>query len=155
MEWSEMSLFPKFKIPGHTPATLATSATPRAKSSGSSESRNRATQKSVTPVTVVAPETEGDPILAPEQWYREFHHFHVQVVQETPDLDWAWLRECRPELLRSIRDKEAELDRLGDARLSEIMAVMEAWRKFILKAEFERVEASRVEPEQGDLNLRR
>ena len=99
---------------------------------------------------------ENNPILTPEQWYREFHHFHVQVVQETPDLDWAWLRECRPELLQTIRDKEAELDALGEARLSEVMEIMGQWRELILKAEFERVEANKVQPESdkeetGDL----
>ena len=41
-----MSLFPKFKIPSHTPATLATLATFRAKSSRNSESsKPRAAQK--------------------------------------------------------------------------------------------------------------
>ena len=97
---------------------------------------------------------DDDPILTPDQWYREFHRLHVQVVQETPDLDWAWLRECRPELLQSIRDKEAELDALGDARLSEVMAIMGQWRELILKAEFEKLEASNAQPDQGDLDLK-
>ena len=35
-----MSLFPKFKIPSHTPATLATFATSPAESSRNSESSN-------------------------------------------------------------------------------------------------------------------
>ena len=35
-----MSLFPKFKIPCHTPASLATSATVPNESSGNSESSN-------------------------------------------------------------------------------------------------------------------
>jgi len=83
---------------------------------------------------------EDDPVLSPDQWYREFHRFHVQVVL---DLDWAWLRECRPELLKSIRGKEAQLDALGDARLSEVMVIMREWRELILKAEFARNEATK------------
>jgi len=94
---------------------------------------------------------EADPILTPDQWYREFHHFHVQVVQETPDLDWKWLREQRPELFQAIRQKEDELDRLGEAKLSEVMAIMRQWRELVLKAEFERVEASKVQPRQENL----
>ncbi len=52
---------------------------------------------------------EEDPILTPEQWYPEFHRFHVQAVQETPNLDWQWLREQRPDLYTGIKDKENEL----------------------------------------------
>ena len=97
---------------------------------------------------------EDDPVLSPDQWYREFHRFHVLVVQETPDLDWAWLREQRPELLQTIKDKEAKLDALGDAKLSEVLAIMREWRGLILNAEFERVEASKPQPQQADLNLK-
>jgi len=63
---------------------------------------------------------EEDPVLTPDQWYREFHRFHVVVVQETPDLDWKWLKEQRPELFQAIRQKEDELDGLGSAKLSEV-----------------------------------
>ena len=101
-------------------------------------------QTPVTPVTVVTSKGD-DPNLSPEQWYREFHRFHVQIVQETPDLDWKWLREQRPELFQAIRQKEDELDALGNARLSEVMVIMREWRELILKAEFERVEASKVQ----------
>ena len=94
---------------------------------------------------------EDEPILTPDQWYPEFHRFRVQVAQGTPDLDWAWLKEHRSELFQAIRDKEAKLDRLGDARLSEVMAIMGEWRELILKAEFERVDATKPQPEQGGL----
>ena len=77
-------------------------------------------------------------ILSPEEWYPEFHRFHVQVVQETPDLDWQWLREQRPDLYTAIRDRENEIDGLGDSRLSIVMQVMTEWRELVLKAEFER-----------------
>jgi len=148
-----MSLFPKFRIPGHPPAIFATRG---AKSSENSENSNRATQ---IPNFEVTNDEEDDPILTPGQWYREFHRFHVQVVQETPDLDWKWLREQRPELFQAIRDKEDELDRLGDARLSEVMAIIGEWRELVLQACFEqselqRMEANKPQPEQGDLKLR-
>ncbi len=87
---------------------------------------------------------EEDPILTPEQWYPEFHRFHVQVVQETPDLDWQWLREQQPDLHKSIKDKENELDALGEARLSEVMEIMREWRALILQAEMEATKATGV-----------
>lgn len=95
-------------------------------------------QTPVTPVTVVTNGGTDDPILTPEQWWPEFHRFHVGVVRETLSLDWGWLRGHRPELFQSILDTEAELDRLGDTRLSEVMQVMGKWRRLILRAESER-----------------
>ena len=87
---------------------------------------------------------EEDPILTPEQWYPEFYRFHVQVVQETPDLDWQWLGEQRPDLYRTIKGREHELDALGEARLSEVMKIMGQWRGLILKAEREATKAAGV-----------
>jgi len=97
---------------------------------------------------------EDDPMLTPDHWYLEFHHFHLEVVRSTPDLDWEWIREHRSELFEAIRQKEDKLERLGDARLSEVMAIMGEWRGLILKAEFERFEASKAQPDQGDLDLK-
>ena len=99
--------------------------------------------------------SDDDPILPVGVWYPEFHRFHVQVVQETPDLDWKWLREQRPELFQAIRQKEDQLDALGDARMSEVMAIMWAWRQLVLQAEFQRGEASKAQPGQGSLHLKR
>ena len=79
---------------------------------------------------------EEDPSLTPDQWYPEFHRLHVQVVQEIPNFDYLWLREHRPDLYWAIKAKENEIDALGDARLSEVMAIMREWRELILKAEF-------------------
>ena len=84
---------------------------------------------------------EEDPILTPEQWYPEFHRFHVQVVQETPNLEWQWLREHQPDLYRVIKGRENELDALGEARLSEVMEIMGQWRALILQAEMEATKA--------------
>jgi len=82
--------------------------------------------------------TLDDPILSPDQWYPEFHRFHVQVVQENPNLDWQWLREQRPDLYQAIKTKENELDGLQEARLSQVMEMMRQWRGLILQAESER-----------------
>ena len=79
-----------------------------------------------------------DPILTLEQWYPEFHRFHIQVVQETPNLDWQWIRDKRPELHRAIKGIEDTIDGLGDARLSDVLSLMREWRDLILKAESER-----------------
>ena len=79
-----------------------------------------------------------DPILTPEQWYPEFHRFHVQVVRSTPDLDWRWVRKDRPELYAAIKAIEDTIDGLGDARLSDVLNLMREWRDLILKAESER-----------------
>ena len=80
---------------------------------------------------------EDDPILTPEQWWPEFHRFHVEVVRSTPDLDWKWLREERPELHRTIKGIEDTIDGLGDARLSDVLSLMREWRGLVLKAESE------------------
>ena len=130
-----MSLFPKFKIPDHTPAIPAKLANFGVKSSRiSGISSPRATQISNSEVTN---DGEADPILSPDQWFREFHRFYVKVVQETRNLDWQWLKEHRPDLWQTIKDKENEIDGLGDAKLSWVMEIMGQWRQLVLKAQFE------------------
>jgi len=81
---------------------------------------------------------DGDPILTPAEWYPEFHRFHVEVVRSTPDLDWGWLREERPELHSAIKRIEDTTDDLGNARLSDVLSFMRSWRDLILQAESER-----------------
>ena len=66
------------------------------------------------------------------------------MVQETPNLDWQWLREHQPDLYRVIKGRENELDALGEARLSEVMEIMGQWRALILQAELEVTKATRV-----------
>ena len=80
---------------------------------------------------------EDDPLLPVEAWYPEFHRLHVQVIQETPNLDWQSIRGKRPDLYRAIKDREHEIDELGDARLSVVIAIMAEWRGLILRAESE------------------
>ena len=84
---------------------------------------------------------EEDPTLTPDQWYPEFHRFHVQVAQENPDFDRLWLKQYRPDLYLSLKAKEGEIDALHEARLSQVVAIMREWRELVLKAEFERREA--------------
>jgi len=93
------------------------------------------------------PPSENDPILPPEAWFPEFHRFHVQVVRETPNLDWGWLRDHRPDLFQSIRAKENELDGLEHARLSQVMAILREWRELVFKAQFEPTDAGK--PQTG------
>ena len=90
---------------------------------------------------------DQDPILTLNQWYPDFKEHHLKAVSRIPD--WAWLRENRPDLDRAIRNKEAELDTLKYARLSEVMAIMREWRKLILQVEFEWKEASKQVPFEG------
>jgi len=79
-----------------------------------------------------------DPILTPHQWYPHFRDFHHKVIAESPGLDYGRLREHWPDLHQAISAKENELDALGSARLSEVMAIIREWRELFLKAEFER-----------------
>jgi len=134
MECGEMSLFPKFKIPTDSPATLATPATFRPESSKSSGSSNpQATQKPDFQVS-----GEDDPILPLEAWYPVFKELHRKVIAETPDFDYLWLKQHRPDLYQAIRAKESDLDAIQEARLSVVMAIIRQWRELVLQAEFER-----------------
>ena len=81
---------------------------------------------------------EEDPVLTPEQWYQDFRDLHWKIVQETPHFDYGWLRANRPDIYQAIKDKENEIDGLGDSRLSVVMGVMGEWRGLILRAESER-----------------
>jgi len=91
-----------------------------------------------------------DPILTPDQWYPHFRDFHHRVIKETPDFDYGWLRANRLDLYQLIKTKEEELDALGEARLSQIMAIMREWRELVLKAEFERTKSSKTKAEGVD-----
>ena len=78
---------------------------------------------------------------------------HLKVVAETPNFDYLWLKEHRPDLCQAIKVKEAELDGLQEAKLSEVITIMREWRTLILKGEFERMEADKPQPEQNKLNV--
>ena len=90
-------------------------------------------------------EPQDDPILIPDLWYPIFRDFHHAVAAETPDFDYLWLKAHRPELYRSIKAKEEELDGLGEARLSHVMAIMTEWRRLVLLADLERIQNGRHE----------
>ena len=74
------------------------------------------------------PQVADDPILSVEQWYPEFHRYHLAVVAEASDFDYGWIRQNRPDLYRQIKNKENEIDVLETARLSEVVAIMREWR---------------------------
>lgn len=80
---------------------------------------------------------QDDPVLDPEQWYPEFHRFHMAVVHETPDFDYGWVRQNNPHLYRHIKAKENKIDALSVAKLSQVMALLREWRELILTAEFD------------------
>jgi hypothetical protein len=88
-------------------------------------------------------ESADDPILLVEEWYPEFHRFHMAVVHETSDFDYGWVRQNRPDLYGRIKVKEDEIDALGATRLSQVMALLREWRELILTVEFERQKFTR------------
>ncbi len=81
---------------------------------------------------------EDDPILPVEAWFPVFKELHRKVIAENRNFDFGWLRCTRPDLFQAIRGKESELDGLGPAPLSHVMAIMRQWRELMLQAEFER-----------------
>jgi len=89
------------------------------------------------------PRISDDPVLQADQWYPDFREFHHKVIAETPDFDFAWVRENRPKLYRAIKAKEKEIDSLGAAPLSQVMALLREWRELILTTEFERQQSTR------------
>ena len=84
-----------------------------------------------------------DPIVSPEHWYPSFREFHHNVVRESPDFDYGELREHNPNVYPRLKAKEDEIDALGAARLSQVMALLREWRELILTAEFERQQFTR------------
>ena len=86
---------------------------------------------------------QNDPILNPELWYPPFRDFHQKVVAQTPDFDYGWVHQNRLELYRRIKAKEDEIDALGAAQMSRVMALLREWRELILTAEFERHQFTR------------
>jgi len=89
------------------------------------------------PQSEPSPPELDDPVLNVEDWYPGFREFHHKAVSETPTFDYCSLRENKPELFKAIKAKENEIDALGAAPLSEVMALMRDWRTLILNAYFE------------------
>ena len=86
---------------------------------------------------------EDDPFLPVEAWFPVFADLHRRLVLEVRDFDWLWVKENNPDLYRSLKSKEDELDALGEVRRSEVMTIIREWRELLLKAEFERRELDR------------
>ncbi len=85
---------------------------------------------------------EDDPILPVEAWFPVFKELHRRVIADTHNFDYGWLRISKLDLYERIKTKEKELDSLGYARLSEVMAIVREWRELVLKAEFESKETN-------------
>ena len=84
-----------------------------------------------------------DIVLSLEQWYPHFRDYHHRVVSESPDFDYRWLHQNKPNLFQAIKLKEKEIDALRSARLSQVMALLREWRELVLTAEFERPQFGR------------
>jgi hypothetical protein len=112
--------------------------------------RQKVRRLATTTKPETTPEPDDDPLLRVEQWYPEFHRLHMAVVAETPDFDYGWLRQHRPDLYQRIKDKENAIDALETVRLSEIMAIMTEWRWLMMDAEFQRADSVRHEMADTD-----
>ena len=84
------------------------------------------------------PAPTSDPVLSVGAVVSRVSSFSHAVIAETPDFDYGWLRQNRLELYQRIKAKENQIDALGAARLSQVMALLREWRELILRAEFER-----------------
>jgi len=88
---------------------------------------------------------EKDPFLNHEEWYWECSRLRTQVY--VGEFCFAgclsWVEKNWPEMFQAIVDKEKEIDRLEDARLSTIMMLLQEWRGLILKAEFKCMKANK------------
>jgi hypothetical protein len=91
---------------------------------------------------------EPDPMLLVAAWYPHFRDFHHKTVSETSDFDYSWLRQHRSELYRLIKAKENEIDALGAARLSHVMALLREWRELVLTACFDQQAEARKQDER-------
>lgn len=76
----------------------------------------------------------NEPVVPVEIWYVEFRALHQQVVKQTPEFDYAWLKTHQPALHAEIKAIEDQIDALGAAPLSKITELMAEWRFLMLKA---------------------
>lgn len=87
--------------------------------------------------------SENDPVLPVDAWYPVFRELHHRVIDESKDFDYGWVKQNRPESFREMKTIEDRIDRMGAARLSEIVATMREWRDMVLRAYFEQRKAER------------
>jgi hypothetical protein len=102
------------------------------------EEAKRIAASDQTPLGDPVANDNDNPVLPVDCWFPHFRAFHQQVITETADFDYGELCERNCELYRRIKTKENEIDVLGPARLSEVIAIMREWRELILTAEFKR-----------------
>lgn len=87
--------------------------------------------------------SESDPVLSVDAWFPVFSVYVHQVIDQSKNFDLGWVRENRQELYRALKNKEAEIDALQEARLSNVMALVQQWRDLILRGEFEQRKAEK------------
>ena len=80
---------------------------------------------------------DKDPIISPREWYSDFHRFHERLVLRARISTAGFSRRPISPLYGEIKNLEDQIDALGPARLSEVMAMLREWRKLILTAYFE------------------
>lgn len=87
--------------------------------------------------------SESDPVLPVDAWFPVYGAYVHQVIDQSKNFDLGWVREKRQELYRALKNKEAEIDALQEARLSTVMALVQQWRDLILRGEFEQRKAKK------------
>jgi len=102
-------------------------------------------------------QNESDPILTVNQWLPEYLTFRKDLYQRVKDTAiWAKNPAVTPILYVQLKEIEAELDALKEARLSEVMELLERFQEVVLHIQFEHSHSSRKwccrKPEQGKLD---
>ena len=86
---------------------------------------------------------DKDPIVSPREWYSDFHRFHERLVLRVRISTASFSR--RPiSGFTGIKNLEDQIDALGPARLSEVMAMLREWRELIWTAYFEQRHGKRA-----------
>ena len=67
--------------------------------------------------------TVDDPVLSLREWYPILHRLHMNVVAETKDFDYGWIKKHRPELYRRVKELENQIDAMEHAQLSAVISV--------------------------------
>ena len=83
-----------------------------------------------------------DPVVEWEKWFPISHELHTKVVAETPDFDYIRLSKHNPTLYDQIKLVENLIDRMGPAKVSEVMSLVRQWRELVTIAMFDQQNAA-------------